>query len=102
MPSLFKRPDSPCWFCSFRGADGRWLKRTTKTTDRRKALEFCVGLDKAAEVARRHELTIAQARKALAEMISISSGEQLTTYTVRSWFDEWLTNKVCFIAKVLS
>jgi integrase len=93
MPSIFKRSDSPFYVCSFVAADGRRLKKSTKTTDRRKALEFCLLLEKAAMKARRNELTLAQGRKLIAEMVTISSGEQLAAHTVRGWFEEWLENK---------
>jgi integrase len=93
MPSIFKRPESPFYVCSFVAADGRRLKKSTKTTDRRKALEFCLLLEKAAMKARRNELTAAQGRKLIAEMVTISSGEQMATHTVRGWFEEWLSNK---------
>jgi integrase len=93
MPSIFKRPESPFYVCSFVAADGRRLKKSTKTTDRRKALEFCLLLEKTAMKARRNELTAAQGRKLIAEMVAISSGEQMASHTVRGWFEEWLSNK---------
>jgi integrase len=93
VPSIFKRLDSPFYVCSFRAADGRRLKKSTKTTDRRKALEFCLLLEKAAMKARRNELTAAQGRKLIAEMVTISCGEQMLSYTVRAWFEEWIANK---------
>ena len=79
--------------CSFVAADGRRLKKSTKTRDRRKALEFCLLLEKTAMKARRNELTAAQGRKLIAEMVAISSGEQMSAHTVRGWFEEWLSNK---------
>ena len=93
MPCIFKRPDCPFYVCSFVAADGRRLKKSTKTGDRRKALEFCLLLEKAAMKARRNELTAAQGRKLIAEMVTISSGEQMTAHTVRGWLEEWLSNK---------
>ena len=93
MPSIFKRAESPFYVCSFVAADGRRLKKSTKTNDRRKALEFCLLLEKAAMKARRNELTAAQGRKLIAEMVTISSGEQMTAHTALGWFEEWLSNK---------
>ena len=97
MPSIFKRPESPFYVCSFRSADGRRLKKSTKTGDRRKALEFCFLLEKTAMKARRNELTAAQGRKLIAEMVAISSGEQMPAHTVRGWFEEWLSNKTASV-----
>ena len=38
-------------------------------------------------------MTAAQARKVIAEMVAISSGETMSFHTVRSWLNDWLTNK---------
>ena len=45
--------------------------------------------EEAAQGARDHNLTAAQARKVLAEMVKHSSGESLTTYTLEGWLSEW-------------
>ncbi len=47
--------------------------------------------------ARRNELTAAQGRKLIAEMVAISSGEQMPAHTVRGWFEEWLSNKTASV-----
>ena len=47
----------------------------------------------AAAQARDRNLTASQARKVLAEMVTHSTGESLTTYTLVSWVTEWLANK---------
>lgn len=93
MPSIFKRPNSPFWFCSFRSPDGRWLKKSTKQRNRGQALAVCVEMDRAAKMAADKNLTAAQARKILAEMVEFSTGEKLTTYTPETWLAEWLKNK---------
>ncbi len=93
MASIFKRPGSPYYFCCFRGPVGTWVKKTTKEKDRRKAQIICVTWEQAAQVATRGELTAVQARKILAELVAVSSGEELTTYTVEGWLEEWLKNK---------
>ena len=45
------------------------------------------------EKARRKELTAAQARKVLAELVAASSGEELTFHSVEDWLTGWLSNK---------
>jgi integrase len=69
------------------------LKKSTKLRQRIKALELCVSWDKSSRLAAAKTLTAAQARKVLAEFVEYSSGEALTSYTVESWFAEWLKNK---------
>jgi integrase len=93
MPSIFKRPNSPFWFCSYRSPDGRWLKKSTKQRTRAQALAVCVEMDKASRLATDKNLTAVQARKILAEMVEFSTGEKLTSYTADSWIAEWLKNK---------
>jgi integrase len=93
MPSIFKRPNSPFWFCSYRSPDGRWLKKSTKQRNRAQALAVCVEMDKASKLAGDKNLTAVQARKILAEMVEFSTGEKLTSYTPETWIAEWLKNK---------
>ena len=84
---------SPYWYCAFYGADGTRKFKSTKATDRKAAMQICARWEEAAGHARKGSLTAAQARKVLAEMVLISSGEELTNYTVKGWMDEWLANK---------
>ncbi len=93
MPSLHKRNNSPFWVCSFQAPDGRWLKKSTKQRTHKRALHVCVGWERAARAGAEKNLTAAQARKILAEMVEYSTGESLTTYTVEKWLAEWLKNK---------
>lgn len=95
MASIHKDPrgKSPFWYCAFYGADGGRKFKSTKATERKEALQICVRWEEAAGQARKGSLTAAQARKVLAEMVLISSGEALTSYTVEKWLNEWLGNK---------
>lgn len=93
MPSIFKRPESPYYFCSYRAADGRWLKKSTKRKKRSDALNVCMAWENAAELARDRNLTAAQARKVLADMVKHSTGESLMAYTLEDWLTEWESNK---------
>ena len=56
-------------------------------------MRICVEWDKAAEKARGGDLTSVQARKVLAEMLAISSGESLCQFSVEAWMDQWLSSK---------
>jgi integrase len=101
MASIHKDPrgKSPFWYCAFYGADGRRMFRSTKATDRKTALKICLAWESASAKARRRELTAAQARKVLAEMVAISSGETLSFHSARSWLNDWLTNKTGAISE---
>jgi hypothetical protein len=95
MASLHKDPRarSPYWYCAFYGPDGRRLFRSTKETDRKAAWKVALAWEGASEKARRKELTAAQARKVLAELVAASSGEELTFHSVEDWLTGWLSNK---------
>jgi integrase len=95
MASVHKDPrgKSPFYFASFYGADGRRKFRSTKVRTRTAALAVAVRWENAARKGRKGEITAAQARKVLAEIVEHSTGESLTHYTASSWFAEWLTVK---------
>ena len=93
MASIFRRPHSPFWFCSYRCGDGRWLKKSTKQTDRRKATEFCIKLEEAERTALNRTLTTAQARKLFNEVLQRAGDEPLEDFTVQEWLLEWLKSK---------
>jgi integrase len=93
MASIFRRPRSPFWFCSYRSGDGRWLKKSTKQTDRRKAMEFCLKLEEVERMALNRTLTTSQARKLFNEILERTGDEPLENFTVREWALEWLKSK---------
>lgn len=95
MASVHKDPRRPAafWYAQYYGADGRRKFRSTKTRNRKEAMAVAIRLEEAAGRARRKELTAAQARKILAELVEVSTGESLTHYTAASWFKEWLVIK---------
>jgi len=93
MASIFKRPDSKFWFCSFRSHDGRWLKKATKERDRARALTICLKLEEAEKSALRGTLTTSHARKLFNEILSKVGDEPLENFTIAGWLQEWLTSK---------
>ena len=95
MASIHKDPrgKSPFWYAAFYGADGRRKFKSTKERDRKAAQKICFKWEEAGAQARRGELTAAQARKVLAEMVAISSGETMSFHTTEGWLSDWLANK---------
>ena len=70
------------------------MLRSTKETDRKVAFKLCQLWEEAGVKARRKELSAAQGRKIIAEMVAFSSGEPMSFHTVRGWLNDWLANKV--------
>ena len=88
-----KRDRSPFWVCCYRDASGRWLKKTTKQTDRNKAVKFCVRIQQAADAARSGALTESKAREILSEILEQTTGKPIQQWTVRKWLAHWLEIK---------
>ena len=92
MASIYRHPNSKFWYCCINIPGRPQLQRTTKQTDRRKALEFARKLESAA---RGNALTEIQARKILAEIYEIkNAGEKLPGSTAKDFFDSWVSNKM--------
>src|SRR6266513_1664368 len=102
MPSIHKQPGRPYWFCAFSIFDpqtnrSRRVFRSTKTSDRKQALEICRAWHKAALKARNGRLSVDAAREVIAQGVSdvfaATSTESLPSASVHSWCDTWLQAK---------
>lgn len=89
MASLWKHPKSQFWTACFTDQNGRQLKRSTKLTDRNKAMLMAQKF----EAAYKMKLTEAQARKVVSDIYEQLHGEQLYHATTRKFFTEWMENK---------
>lgn len=89
MVSLWKHPKSRFWTACFTDHNGRQLKRSTKLTDRNKAMLMAQKYEKA----HRMKLTESQARKVVSDIYEELHGEQLYHATVRKFFADWLGGK---------
>ena len=93
MASIHRKFQSPFWYCQFRSADGRWLKRSTKLEDRKKALAWCLALQEAQDKISRGSAPEAQLRNIIDETMKKITGHELRTPTVRQWLQQWLDGK---------
>jgi integrase len=95
VASLFKdsRNRSPFWICSYRSADGRWLKKSTKQKDRRNALEICLALERAENAAKAGTLTEQRTKELLGQVLERCTGEKLANHTIGEWLAHWLELK---------
>ncbi len=94
MASIRSFQKSRYWYACFSvpTSDGKLkqVQRTTKETDRRKALELARKLETAARI----QLTEAQAHKTIAELYAVANpGDTLPGSSVRDWFTSWAKNK---------
>lgn len=89
MASLRKKPNSIYWVACFTDSDGVQRQRSTKETDRGKALAMAQKF----EAAYTMKLTEAQARKVVSDIYEQIHGEQLYHATVRNFFTDWIAGK---------
>ena len=102
MPSIHRQPGRPYWFCAFsiwnpETLTSRRVFRSTKTSDRKQALEICRAWHKAALKARNGKLSVDAAREVIAQGVSdvftAASAESLPNASIKSWCDTWLQSK---------
>ena len=83
-------PKSPFWIACFTGADGRRLKKSTKTTDPKLARKLADEWEQLAKAGRAGRLTEAHCRKVIGEMYERTVGQPLHFHTARAYLLEWL------------
>ncbi|MFK7849642.1 MAG: site-specific integrase, partial [Akkermansiaceae bacterium] len=120
MASLRKRKGSNVWQAQFYVLDAetktrKQVRQSTGQTNRKKAMEVAVDLERVAqgtvqagtdkarqaraileEAVReieRETFTGLSARKYLGRLLEISTGEEMKSYTVQTWGEEWLARK---------
>jgi integrase len=119
MASLRKQKTSNVWYAQYyiRDESGelRQVRKSTGQTNKKKAKEAAVSLERAAHGAieagsdkamrakailaeavgelERETFTTLSARKHLAKLLAIATGEEMTAYTLETWSAEWLRRK---------
>jgi hypothetical protein len=94
MASIHRRPDSKFFHAAFRGTDGRLILRSTKCTERAKALATAFEFERAVKLAGAGNLVEAQARKVLADIMERAGSEEtLRSPSVTEYLNQWLKSK---------
>jgi integrase len=102
MPSIHRQPGRPFWFCAFSIFDSQTHKsrrvfRSTKTRDKKQALEICRAWHKAALKARDGKLSVDVAREVIAQGVSDvfmhANVESLPSASIKSWCETWTEAK---------
>jgi integrase len=87
------RNRSPYWIACYTDATGRRLKKSTKLTNKKKALEVALALDHGEHLARSGAFTEARLRDLLEQTLERVIGTPVQHHTTRTWFDEWCEEK---------
>lgn len=94
MASVHRRPQSKYWHAAFRDSNNRLILRSTKSTDRSKALVTAFEFERAVNLARAGNLIEAQARKVVADIMERAGGEEtLRSPSVADYLNQWLESK---------
>jgi integrase len=102
MASVHRQPGRPFWFCAFSiwnpdTLTSRPVFRSTKTRDKKQALEICRAWHKAALKARSGKLNEDSARAIIAQGVSdvlmAVSAESLPSASIKAWCETWLQAK---------
>jgi integrase len=102
MASVHKQPGRPFWFCAFsifnpETLTSRRVFRSTKSRDKKQALEICRAWHKAALKARNGKLTVDAAREVIAQGVSdvftAANVESLPSASIKAWCETWLQAK---------
>jgi integrase len=102
MPSIHKQPGRPYWFCAFsifnpQTNRNKRVFRSTKTRDKKQALEICRAWHKAALKARNGKLSVDAAREVIAQGVSdvftAANVESLPSASIKSWCETWTEAK---------
>src|SRR5438552_14465273 len=95
MSSILKdsRNRSPYWIASFTAADGRRLKKSTKTTDPEIAKRTAAEWESISKAGRAGRLYERQVRKVLSDLYEVATGSALAFHTPRSWLTGWIEEK---------
>src|SRR6516225_6975153 len=102
MSSIHRQPGRPYWFSAFsiwnpETHTSRRVFRSTKTSDRKQALEICRTWHKAALKARNGKLSVDAAREVIAQGVSdvftAANVESLPSASIRSWCETWTEAK---------
>ncbi len=94
MASIHKRDRSPFYWAAWRDCTGRLFYRSTKQTDRHKALNFALECERAEKHATAGTLTEAQARDIVASIMDrTQTGDTFRNPKAADWLREWLAGK---------
>lgn len=91
MASLWKHPNSRFWTACYTDRDGRQVKRSTKQTEKKKAMLIAVEYERLESLARKTGVSTRQMQKVLNDMLEKTNEETIVTPTTEKYLRDWLT-----------
>lgn len=93
MATVRQHPKSPFWTAVYQDEDRRWRFKSTKLTNRTKALAVSVEWERAAQMGRDRTLTEAVSREVLGGILERTTGEKFRVQSTRDFCAHWLRGK---------
>jgi len=90
MASVVRRAKSRFWTACYTARDGRQLKKSTKTTDRRAAVQIALDLERVEQQARAGTLTTTQLQKVLNDVSEKVTGDSIVGPSIEAYLTDWL------------
>ena len=90
MASLWKHPNSRFWTACYTDKDGRQVKRSTKQTERKKAMLLAVEWENLEARARNATVSTLQIQKVLNDLVTKVTGESTNTPIIEKYLTDWL------------
>jgi integrase len=87
------RGRSPYWIACYTDSSGRRLKKSTKLTNKKKALEVALALDHGEHLARNGAFTEARLRELFDQTLERVIGAPVQHYTAETWLRWWHERK---------
>src|SRR5687767_6731176 len=89
MASIRRSPNSPFWLACFRNSDGIRTNRTTKLTDRHKAMKLAIEWEDAARKARTGQMVEGAVLKTFNDILQRVGAEPLHGESVETYLRNW-------------
>lgn len=93
MASIWRHPNSKFYMACYTNEAGRQVKKTTKQTDKNKAMEIALELEHTAQLALQGVLTEAKCLEILSGMLERTTGAGIRHTPTRGYIDSWLDGK---------
>jgi integrase len=94
MASIHRRPNSPYYHAAWRTQTGKLNLRSTKQTDRARAMDIALSWERAEKMAGADMLTEVQCRKVVADILArCDNGETFRQISIAAWFEAWLESR---------
>ncbi len=91
MASIWRHPNSSFWSACYDDKDGRRIKRSTKQTDRKKALLIAVEWERVEIKARTTAVSTRQIQKVFNDLLEKTNEETIVTPSAEKYLRDWLT-----------